>query len=105
MHWTLVKEAIARCENAKVVAHDVAPENMETALRNHAPDVLILGAQVAPAQRALLEDWLQGGWSRRKVITLFDDPSLGELREWRLVVESLTDISLNSLCTAIQGRG
>jgi AmiR/NasT family two-component response regulator len=103
MHWLLIEEAIRNCENAEVVARDVPPAELEAAIRAHEPDVVILGAPEPLDRPELFEDWINAARPRRKLITLVDGPSLIQLREWRLTVDVLEDVSLNSLCAAIEG--
>lgn len=104
MHWMLVSEAISRCENARVVAHNVPTENLEAAIETHAPEVLILGAPDTVRRPDILENWMQEGRPHHRIITLFDGPSQIQLREWRLAVEVLTDATVDSLCAAIERR-
>lgn len=103
MHWMLIEEAIQRCENAKVVARDVPAGDLARAIRTHTPDVLILGAPEPLDRPELFETWMTAGRPRRKIITLFDGPSRIQLQEWRIAVDFLDDVSLDSLCAAIEG--
>ncbi|WP_299628778.1 hypothetical protein [uncultured Tateyamaria sp.] len=103
MHWMLVSEAIARCANAEVVAHNVPTENLEAAIATHTPEVLILGAADTVRRPDILEKWMQSGGPDRRIITLFNGPAQIQLREWRQEVATLNDISVGSLCAAIEG--
>jgi hypothetical protein len=103
MHWLLNEEAIRNCENAEVVARDVPPAEFEAAIRVHVPDVVILGTPEPFDRPELFEDWINAARPRRKVITLVEGPSLIQVREWRLAVNVLEDVSPNALCAAIEG--
>ncbi|MDJ0628964.1 MAG: hypothetical protein QNJ44_11950 [Rhodobacter sp.] len=103
MHWLLIEEAIERCPNAEVVAHNLPSDRLETAIEEHAPDVIILGTKDAEDELGVFERWLDAGRKTRRIITLFDGPSLIQLREWRLAVEFISDVSVNSLRDAIEG--
>ncbi len=104
MHWGLVREAIDRCANATVVARDVPANQLDHAIRTLSPDVLILGASDTLQTPSILEDWMQSERPTRRIIALFDDPAQIELREWRIEVDTLHDLSLDKLCAAIEGR-
>ncbi len=103
LHWGLIAEAIDRCENVEVVARDVSPAEMPAALQLHTPDILILAAPDLPDQPELLDDWLRSGRPARRIMTLTRDPSVVQLRRWRLDEVTLRDVSLDSLCDAIRG--
>lgn len=104
MHWMLLSEAISRCENASVDAHNIPASELDTAIRIHAPDVLILGAPDTLGRPELLDELMNTAGPMRRIIALLDGPSLIQLREWRVATETLRDVSLNSLCAAIEGR-
>ena len=103
MHWMLVHEAVARCGNAEVVAHNVPASGLGAAIEVYAPDVLILGAQDTLDRPDLIDAWMHAGRPRRRIITLYDGPALIQLREWRLAVETLENATLGALCAAIEG--
>jgi hypothetical protein len=102
MQWMLISEALSRCENVRVVAHSVPTEDLEAAIATHAPEVLILGAPETVRRPDILDSWMQSGRPSRRIITLFDGPSMIQLRQWRLAVETLTDATVDKLCAAIE---
>ena len=104
LQWSLIEEAITQCANVRVVAKDIPASELRGAIDRFVPDVLILGARETFELSSLLEDWISSAAPKRRIITLFDGPRVMQLREWRLAVETLDDISIESLCAAIEGR-
>lgn len=104
MKWSLINEAIVQCHNVEVVANDVASSALSDAIRELHPDILILGNAKSEPQLDFVDDWLLSHRPPKRVLTLFGAYVEVQLAEWRVVHETLGDLSLSALRDVIEGR-
>lgn len=105
MRWGLVAEAILQCPGAKVLARDIATENLADEISRLEPEVVILGSLESLRRGPDFTEQLARPGSVRRIISLFEDGRSGQLSEWQLSTSSVSDLSIASLCAAIAGKG
>lgn len=103
MRWGLVAEAIALCPGANVVARDVPTCDLVEAVGLWHPDIVILGAPETLARGSEFAELLASPGKTRRIITLFDQERVGQVREWRRSVSVVEHLSITSLCATIRG--
>ncbi|TIX49641.1 hypothetical protein [Alteraurantiacibacter aquimixticola] len=103
MRWGLVAEAIDQCPQTRIVAHGISPEGIPAAIEQHRPQVVILGSQESLSRGNDFAETLGHLVSVRRVITLFDRGGVAQLREWRQSINTIEELSIESLCAAIRG--
>lgn len=104
MQWALINEAIMQCHGVQVVANDIPASALADAVGRYDPDLLILGNKDTQRSIEFVHRWLQSASPRKRVLTLFEGHAAFQLSEWRIVQETLTDLSLGALRDVIEGR-
>jgi hypothetical protein len=100
----IIREVVAQCPRARVVAENVPAAEIAAAVERHRPDVVILGNARAlgePADVAYLLGPPSPPW---RIVTLFDQDRHAHLHRWERSVTVVDRPSSATLRAAILGE-